>query len=209
MWRLTHITETDKPGVSCDHCGTAIKSLYHITDDNGSTMVIGSSCVTKFLNENFATPQERYAMDNTASKLKSVRAKIVAEWRMIEQNQGKNWFERTDAVNRKMRVLPRPEAGETRTDYINRRLYQALNMTPAVYTEWSEIFNQRFNARTWDSNYGLDVEQRARRMGYNHAQAACLRNNTAARTLNRFCKRHNVTPYDVLGEYAYVEKWDS
>lgn len=97
---------------TCENCGHDIKQCFVIESDAGAQMVVGSDCV-----ESFLAPEHQ----PTFKTYERRRKRAESQWR-------KN--------------IPEKREGETRSEYVARRISEMGNAKKA-YKAWAEISNNR------------------------------------------------------------------
>lgn len=96
---------------SCDHCGQAIKNRYHLYNGLGGTMIVGSDCFQHFLNDGES--------DKATQAVKRMN-RAASQWR---------------------KQTPKSRDGETREQYISRRVAEMGNAQKA-HTAWCGKWGQ-------------------------------------------------------------------
>lgn len=114
---------------SCEHCGHGLKSLFTIANEDGEQMVVGSECVRHFL---AADQQQTVALIERRVK-----------------RAGTQWRKQT----------PPRKPGETRAQYINRRLAEMDNARRAGIA-WA----QKFRGQSIHLMAQADLEERGLHM---------------------------------------------
>lgn len=108
-WYLAAYYLRDGGCDTCQACGHEIKHVFVIRNHNGAMMNVGSECVNSWL-----APDER----NKAELIERRTNRASAQWRKKD---------------------PKPRDGETRTDYINRRVAEMDNAMKAAKA-WGGMF---------------------------------------------------------------------
>lgn len=108
-WYLAAYYLLDGGCDTCQACGHEIKHVFVIRNHNGAAMNVGSECVNSWL-----APDER----NKAELIERRTNRAAAQWRKKD---------------------PQPRDGETRTDYINRRVAEMDNAMKAAKV-WAGSF---------------------------------------------------------------------
>ena len=156
---------------SCDHCGHDIRQVYVIADEAGAQMQVGSDCVRML-----TARTEAYA---TAERWEKRFSRAASQWRAAQSKPN----------------YPQPMAGESREQYINRRVHEmarGLAAGKAWHAHYNKMFQARGHigliyARMWD----LKVVLRAERLGLTIERTAVIR-----RHAERHARRWNANPFD-------------
>lgn len=164
-FKLDSVYQLSKPEATCDNCGHDIAQLFHIHEvDTGRKMTVGSECVS------FLLAGQDFA---SAELMKRRMNRAAAQWRKQQ---------------------PMPNSGETRTDYINRRVAEMGNALKAhhVWTaEYATLFQARGTFGGWSTTYDMKVQARGKRLGIYIERA-----DIKWRHLHRIARKLNANPFD-------------
>lgn len=174
MFKLVKVYTVEKLNgayPSCDHCGHDIRNIFVIEDKSGKQMKVGSDCVIQL------TARTQAHTDSVRWQARIERA--AAQWR--------------DA--KKKLHYPQPLSGETREQYINRRINEmsrALDAGKAWSMHYSQKFQSKGHIGGWSWTWDMKVEQRAARMGVKIERTQIIR-----RHLERYAKKFNANIFDM------------
>lgn len=103
MWVCTTVEHVGGQGSSCQHCGHGIKNVFYIRNvETGATMEVGSECVKHFV----TLPDEVFSAKRREARVK----RAIRQWN----------------ANKELR-----KPGETREEFINRRVREMANALAA------------------------------------------------------------------------------
>jgi hypothetical protein len=174
MFKLIRVYAAEKLNgalPSCDHCGHDIRNVFVIEDESGRIMKVGSDCVMMLIG------RTETAADVNRYQKRLERA--ARQWR--------------DA--KKRRDFPQPLAGETREQYINRRVSEMTNALKAGKA-WTAYYNAKFQPKGhiglgWSVTWDMRVEKRAKRLGIK-----IERHTVIQRHVQRHAKKWQANPFD-------------
>lgn len=178
MFRLIGATQLEIASGTCENCGHAIAQLFTIQDDETKrVMTVGCECVVHFLSGD---------AEMTADLLRRRMQRAATQWRKRE---------------------PAPKYGETRADYINRRVAEMANALTAYkayavaknpdYIRRSDRFVRSFMKRNGvEKPTDIYSAEYDRYRWLFSALSSYYQNRKFRSFQDRIAKKHNANPYD-------------
>lgn len=165
---FTHLEgkgSSEKPLPCCDNCGHDIRNIFTISDEQNRHMRVGSECVLLLT-------------ANTDAQIEA--AKITKRM----ERASRQWRE-----NKPVRL-----DGETREQYINRRISEMANAMIAhkyFQAEHAKLFTPRGYNGYWSWTHDMKVAERGQKMGLKIERTAVIKRHS-----DRIAMRFRANPFD-------------